>query len=428
MIKFSCHCNHILEVPEDMAGKSMQCPNCQRLVDVPTMNEQQELLEDGTFRLDEPEPRDPGQFERMRYVYAKDKVDENGNEIDKRQTLEELAAAGTDPDIYEFEHRPTAPKYDPETGELIRPLDLAPNPSATPHPSQVPMATNALNYASPAHQVALEYSPLARMFTPINLAAMFFVLFFQLFFYLAAFSLFLTVAAVFFIGPALIAHYGNVIEEIGIEERDELPRFLRHFNFIDDIWHPFAHVFLAWMVCFGPGFVLWCYWVAHGWPLKPAVMVVSALDVAGLIFFPAVMLTTTTSGSLLNLRPYRVMAVIAQIGPRYAWLVILYFVAITIYLLGMLTVPIQAMLFAAMQRHSTNIFSGPFPIALLMTGIFLMHYFAWLLGLYYRKLHQKFPWVYHQWERTIPGVNAPRYSKPVKRKSVLATDGEIKGD
>jgi hypothetical protein len=413
MIKFTCHCNHVFEFPEDMAGRQVQCPDCQRLVDVPTTNELAELSEDGTFRMDAPVDRDSGHFEKMRRVYGKDKVDENGAEIDLRQTRDELAAAGTEDDILAFEHQPTAPKYDPETGELIRPLDIVDDPTIAPHPSQLPMATNTLNYASPELQAALPYSPLTRLLSPINLAAMFFVLFFQLFFYLAAFSLFLTVGAIFFLGPALIAHYANVVEEIGVEERDELPRFLRHFNFVDDIWHPFAHVFLAWMICFGPAIIWGVFWVGHGWPLTGAVISVIVLDIAGLIFFPAVVLTTTTSGSITNLRPDRVMAVIARIGPRYALLVILYAVALIFYSLGMLTVPIQAILFAAMQKHATNIFSGPFPIALLIIGIYLMHYFAWLLGLYYRKLHRKFTWVYHQRERLLPGVTSPRYTKPV---------------
>ena len=169
-----------------MAGRQVQCPDCQRLVDVPTTNELAELSEDGTFRMDAPVDRDSGHFEKMRRVYGKDKVDENGAEIDLRQTRDELAAAGTEDDILAFEHQPTAPKYDPETGELIRPLDIVDDPTIAPHPSQLPMATNTLNYASPELQAGLPYSPLARLLSPINLAAMFFVLFFQLFFYLAA--------------------------------------------------------------------------------------------------------------------------------------------------------------------------------------------------------------------------------------------------
>ena len=36
------------------------------------------------------------------------------------------------------------------------------------------------------------------------------------------------------------AHFANVIEETGPEDRDELPRFLRDLNFAEDIWLPFC--------------------------------------------------------------------------------------------------------------------------------------------------------------------------------------------
>jgi hypothetical protein len=413
MIKFSCHCNHVFEFPEDMAGRQVQCPDCHRLVDIPTTDQLAEISEDGTFRVEEPAPQETSRFEEMRRVYAKEKVDVDGVEFDLRQTHEELAAAGTENDIYEFEHHPTAPKYDPETGELIRPLDIVVDPTIAARPSQTPMATNMLDYATPGTG-DLPYSPLAQLLSPINLAAMFFVLLAHLFFYLAAFSLYLTCVAILFIGPALVAHYANVIEEIGIEERDELPRFLRHFSILEDIWYPFAHVFLAWMICFGPAVLLWPYWILHGWPLTPAIITVSILDLAGLILFPAVVLTTTTGGSLMNLQPKRVMTVIALIGPKYPLLVLLYFVAFVFYVIGMLTVPIQFILMLAMARHVPIYYRAPVAYGSMIAGIFLMHYFAWLLGLHYRRLHQKFPWVYHQRERIIPGVTTRRYARFVR--------------
>ena len=191
MIKFACHCNHVFELPEEMAGRQVQCPNCQRLVDVPTHNELAELSDDGTFRLDAPVAAPSGHFEEMRRVFAKEKVDENGMPIDLRQTREELAAAGTEAEIFEFDEHPTAPKYDPETGELIRPLDIVEDPAIARNPSQCPMAPERLELRrARSLQESFEYSPLARMVTPINLAAMFFVLLFHLFFLLAAFSLY----------------------------------------------------------------------------------------------------------------------------------------------------------------------------------------------------------------------------------------------
>jgi hypothetical protein len=414
MIKFTCHCNHVFEFPEGMGGKSVQCPDCQRLVDVPTLNEIAELSEDGTFRMDAPVERESGHFEKMRQVYGRDKVDENGVELDRRQTQEELAAAGTEDDIFEFEHNPRAPKYDPETGELIRPLDFVHDPTIAPHPSQVPLATNTLNYATPAQQGGAPYSPLARLLSPVNLVTMFFVLLSHVFFFCTAIVPLLSVLALVLVGPAIIAHYANVVEDVGIEERDELPRFLRLFNFVDDIWIPCAHVLLAWMICFGPAEVLSIVWSHYRWSLAGGICVRLIFDMAGLIFFPAVVLTTTTSGSFANLRPDRVLSVISLIGPRYAFLVILYAVAIVFYLLGMVIPPLQLFYFMTNARYQLPSYAGLAACGLLIAAIFLMHYFSWLLGLAYRRLHSRFHWVFHQETRIIPGVNAPRYSRPVR--------------
>jgi len=414
MIKFACHCNHLFELPEDMAGRQVQCPSCQRLVDVPTHDELAQLSDDGTFRLDEPLSPEVDHFDQMRHVYAKDKVDENGVEIDLRQTSADLSAAGTSDNVFEFEQHPTAPKYDPETGELIRPLDIVEDLKIAPHPSQVPLATSPLNYATPNLQGDVPYSPLARLFAPLNLITMFFVLLFHIFFFITAVIPFLSVMAILVIGPAIIAHYANVTEEIGIDERDELPRFLRHLNFMDDILLPFFHVAIAWLICFCPTEILAAIWAHNHWPQAGAIAVRSIFDVAGLIFFPAVVLTTVTSGALANLRPDRVLSVIAVIGPRYALLVILHAVAFGLYLLGMVIPPMEIFLFITNARHPTPMYTGPAACVLLVVAIFLMHYFAWLMGLAYRRLHLKFHWVFHDDVRIIPGVNAARYSRPVR--------------
>jgi hypothetical protein len=414
MIKFACHCNHVFEFPEDMGGKSVQCPNCQRLVDVPTLNEIAELSEDGTFRMDTAVEREPGHFEKMRQVYGRDKVDENGLEVDRRQTRQEMAAAGTEDDIFEFEHNPTAPKYDPETGELIRPIEFVDDPTIAPHPSQVPLATNTLSYATPEHQGDVPYSPLLRLLSPVNLVTMFFVLLCHVFFFCTAIVPLLSVLAIVLVGPAIIAHYANVIEEVGIEERDELPRFLRLFNFFDDIWIPCAHVFLAWIICFAPAEVLSMVWSHYRLSLAGGVCVRLIFDVAGLIFFPAVVLTTTTSGSFANLHPRRVLSVISAIGPRYAFLVMLHAVAFVFYLVGVVIPPLQLVLFITNSRIHFPDYAAPGACGLLVVAIFLMHYFSWLLGLEYRRLNQKFHWVFHQQTRIIPGVNAARYSRPVR--------------
>jgi len=408
-----------MEFPEEMAGRQVQCPSCGRLVDIPSTDELSHLSDDGTFLIGEPVQADPHVFDELRRVYAKRKVDENGQDVDLRQTPEQLAAAGTEDDVFEYERLPKAPKYDPETGELIRPLDMVEEPApAARHVAEAAPAT--LNYATPDFQDPLSYSPLARLFAPVNLITMFFVFLLHMFLYMTAFSLYLSIAAIFVVGPALIGHYANVIEEIGVEDRDELPRLLRHFDLTDDIFRPFAHVFVAWAICFAPTWLLWLVWIYHQWPLEGGVITASVLLAIGWIFFPAVVLTTTTSGAYANLRPDRIMAVIGKIGPRYALLVVIYVIACALYLTGLVAVPAIALAFAfSTQVHNFG-YIEPSAIGILIVGIFLMHYFAWRLGICYRRLHQKFPWVYHQIDRVLPGVNAPRYSKPQRAMAARA--------
>jgi hypothetical protein len=414
MIQFPCRCKHIFQLPDDMSGRQVQCPKCSRLVDIPTWGELSELSDDGTFKLGAPVKGDPHDFEKMQQVYRRVHLDEDGNELDLRQTLEDIAHAGTEDDVDAFDNRPTAPKYDPETGELLRPIAISPDPAHRPqhvHVAEIATGTPTLNYATQDPQQPHSLmEPLLRLMHPINLAAMFFVLLAHIFFYMSIFSLFLSVAAIFITGPAIVAHYANVIEDIGIEERDELPRFLRHFNLGDDVFYPFVHVVTAWAICFGPGRIMLLFWYLHSRLSAGVYAGVFALDVAGLIFFPAVLLTTTTSGSLLNLRPDRVLSVIAEIGPRYAFFVLLYLVAISIYVLGLIATPVQAFFLINMVRKTPFIFTGLGAYGALSTGIILMHYFAWLLGLAYREKHRRFQWVYHRDERIIPGVNAPRHS------------------
>src|ERR1700728_50716 len=149
MIHFACRCKHVFDLPENMAGQQIQCPSCQNLVDVPSMDELSHLSDDGTILIDAPPPpSDRHNLENMLRAFSGRHVDADGNDRDLRQTTEEIARAGTEFRIDEFEINPTAPKYDPETGELIRPLQVAPVENHPPHPATVPTAGAALNYAS----------------------------------------------------------------------------------------------------------------------------------------------------------------------------------------------------------------------------------------------------------------------------------------
>lgn len=123
------------------------------------------------------------------------------------------------------------------------------------------------------------------------------------------------------------------------------------------------------------------------------------------------MLTTTTSGTISNLRPDRVLGTIGRIGPRYAFLVILYAVAFSLYFLGVVLTPLSVL---SILYPLPWYFHLPTAWGCLILGILLMHWFSWLLGVEYRTGHLNFPWVFQQMPRLIPGVNVPRHvSKPL---------------
>jgi hypothetical protein len=415
MIHFACQCKHVLDLPDDQAGRQIQCPNCHRLLDVPSRDELSHLSDDGTILMDPAPPAsDPERLEKLIRAFSGKHLDEDGVERDLRQTHEEFTRAGTEDDIDEFERRPTSPKYDPETGELIRPLDIAPDDRPPSHVAPVSVADTALNYASP--DLNANYSvlvPFVMLFMPVNLAAMFFVLLAHMFLIAATLSIYLVVGAIFVVGFGLVAHYGCVVEEIGIEERDELPRFLRHFNLADDVWLPFVRIFLAWMICFGPAWMVYMVALIRNSPWLITLGIVLSLVCVGLVFFPAIALITLTSGSLSNLHPMRVIGTIGNIGSRYAFLVIVYAVAIVVYGVGIVATCFQAL---HLIFGLGNLWIARFLPAygFLFSGIILMHYFAWLLGMEYRIGHRRFPWVYLNFDRVIPGVNAPRYARPFR--------------
>jgi hypothetical protein len=413
MIQFSCRCKHVFELPEDMAGLQIQCPGCLLLVDVPTHEELDQLTEDGTIRVEAPSHVvDPDRFEKLKRVYSRKHVDEEGVEIDLRNTPEQIAAAGTDDSSLEYDVVPRAPKYDPETGELVRPIEVADNPELAPHPANIPFAKSAINYASPElNQRYSIFSPLVRLLMPINLASMFFVVLAHAFLIMALMSFVLAVFVILIVGAGIVAHYANVVEEVAIEERDELPRFLRHFNITDDIWLPFCRVGVASILCFWPGMLVRLVGAIKGWPLPEVTVIHLALDFFGLILFPATVLIATTSGSLTNLRPDRVLGTMFQIGPKYVFFVVLYIVAMVPYIIGFSAAASQFMSLFFKGPSVAWFLAGLLDYAIMSIGVFLMHYFAWLLGLAYRSDHDSFPWVLQHHVRTIPGVTAPRYPK-----------------
>ena len=172
------------------------------------------------------------------------------------------------------------PKYDPETGELIRPLDIRNDPGHPTDPSSIPMAKPAIQYAGV--DLSKRISPLkiaAELFMPVNIVVMCILLAAHLFNGI----LFIATAGLFFLIPVLLiyqglmlSHYGNVIDETGRNEHDDLPRPLRNLEFYDDLWGPFVAMFGGFMIAFvvppvrplniahRTGIPLWMMWLLGG--------------------------------------------------------------------------------------------------------------------------------------------------------------------
>ena len=150
MIRFACLCKHRFELEDDAAGAMIQCPACGRLNDVPTLSDLPHLSEDGTYNVEVERPRDnPYRLAELSLIYSKGTVDAEGDEIDLRNQPDDFQTVGADPDDQgiplkddvDVAGRRVAPKYDPETGELIRPIDLKPDPTLEPvEPRSVAMA------------------------------------------------------------------------------------------------------------------------------------------------------------------------------------------------------------------------------------------------------------------------------------------------
>jgi hypothetical protein len=401
MIKFACRCSHTFVVEDDQAGSSLQCPACGLLVDVPTLSDLPNLASDGTYTLSDLDHRpEPNRLNRLYRSFTRDHVDPTtGEEIDLRISREEVRDARTaDPLHPKDEPRSVRPKYDPVTGELVRPLDVAgaAGDASPANPAAIPMARATVGYATAYTRTVPGFWTIAvELLMPVNVVVMFFVAMAYLVgqFALATVFLFfvdLPVAAL------LLSHYGNVIEDTGPEARDEIPRPLRYLAVGEDLWWPFFRMFSAVAVCYAPLVAVLVYRL----PLPLAGM--AAL--AGTIFLPAVMLTAATSGSILNLRPDRVVGVIGILGSRYAVAVLLWVVALTLHLwtwLGVVLIADAAKLNMIDARWSKlNHWAAVYP--LIAVAIYLMHFYCWWLGTLYRRHQHEFPWVL---QRHVPDPN-----------------------
>lgn len=377
MIEFPCQCGYRFSVPLELAGTSLQCPQCRRLNDIPKLSELASFEADGTYAL---EPAEASQGTRFgeRVVLP----------TPQREPIPVVPpAAPARPD----------PKYDPITGELIEPIAVAPAAVLPVLAAELPTGRNrrrgapSIGYATGLLAKHVSYwGVLLELFTAPNVVVMLFIFVFHLLLQttLLFVSVILPIGALALLAFYMLAHYGCVVDEIGREGRDELPRPLRHMNWGEDLWNPFFGMATAFLLSYGPA------WLAfHRLGVTPAgIFAIGALATAGTLLFPMLMLTATASGSILNLRPDRVLASITITGSRYVGLVLEWLLALIVYggAIGALHVIVSPIIDPAGKVVRWKLMIA---VAALTFGIYLMHVFCWHLALTYRDNGAQFPWV-----------------------------------
>lgn len=382
-----------------MAGGMIQCPRCGRLNDVPTLSDLANLNSDGTYKVDPAALKvEIDRMAQLRRAFTRRKQDDSGESIDLTPTLDDIDQIGAEevPLSLADQVRPGAPKYDPETGELVRPLNVT--PMEQPEASAVPMASRAIEYAAgdagacfPTGRILVE------LFWPVNLVVMLFVLLAHVVAQFAQVIPFGWVISLLISG-LIMAHYATVVEEIGPDDHDELPRPLRNVSIGDDLWRPFCHFLLSLVICYLPMAAAWRTGMIHDQPLL--ISLTPALFGLGGFLFPAVLLTMTTSGApLSNLRPDRLWSVIRECGGGYLASVIFCLAAGSLYLwllAGYDLLPrqwITANPWILRLNHFVVVY------LLIWIAIYLTHFFAWHLGLLYRRHYERFNWAL---QRHIP--------------------------
>lgn len=417
-IKFACTCTTMLEVPIEQAGTSLQCPQCGRLVDVPSLSDLDSIAEDGTYRVGDYELADePERLAKLERTYSRKRVDEHGNEIDLREYFKPdepgiPAVHQNDEDVLEMieDGEDAPPKYDPVSGELIRPIGLINEPRKA-DPATIPMAMAVINYAGADTTPEFNgWRIIPELFKFTNLFVLFLIfcvhVFIQLMMFPLMIGMWLIIPGFFFIVGALMAHYANIVSDVGPDQKDELPRPGRDLSWYDDLWGPFVQFILAAGVCYGG--------LAFIGKMPPGTRLAFAgtILVIGTIGFPAIFLTTSTSGTFLNLAPDKILRVVGALGVEYLWCVGLWVVSAGTYVFSIMATMFALATLLDTPGSGSGSWYTSFPVILgypaLAIGITMMHGFCWYLGLLYRRHHDAFDWYLQQHHRKFEVVRTKR--------------------
>jgi len=407
-------------MPASQAGLAIQCPDCGRLNDVPNFSDLAALDQDGTFRLgDDPEIVDRDRLQKLRRVYSPTRIDHQGNEIDLRNTAEELeiALAGDLPRELGDRGDAARPKYDPETGELVRAIGIRQDEQV-----EIPTALPVMAYASLQTAGGRVTRPWLRLFEPTNAFVMLMVLLayigatiWQILFLPVAYLLTIPPYCINLFLPLICAHYVCVVNEIAIADADELPRPLRNASFTEDIFNPFLNFMVALILCYAPVLA-----IVHLNPPADDPFPYAAAFVLASSIFPAVLLTLATTGGFENLRPDRLLRVIRLGGVSY-WLIVVGWMIVAVitlwYLIGASAVPVPAVRKLLLNKTVMGFAIGP----MILIHIYLTHLCAWGLGLIYRRQHVNFGWAYQQHDRSALKDAAARRSRSHRNAGHLVT-------
>lgn len=399
MIQFVCICGEPFDVPAELAGESMQCPACRRLVDVPRLGEADAFADDGTVRMADANETPSALNEKLRAF---------GQRGDQRNSIDDFLLAGTGDPATEPKRR-AAPRYDPITGELMLPVGIANDDS--PAPSPVDTSAPVLGYARLVPQAGQEsregvswWTMPWRLVTGWSLMAQVIIWAVHVVtvvgLMIPGFNVFFGLIA-FFLMLLIVAHYCNTIEDFGPNDRDRVPVLLRSVSLGEDLLNPLWHCLLAGLYAFAPTLLAFMFVPSTLLHEHPAITY--ATTAWGLVVFPAALFTSICGGVIQNLAPRRVLSVVVAAPIRYALACGVFYAALAVYSIASSTMTIAsptALVPSATRADllravlDTTVTLGVFALA-----VYLMHLAACWMGLIYRSKHEQFNWVLQRHER-----------------------------
>lgn len=424
MIRFVCTCGQRFEVADDRVGANFQCPKCHKLLEVPSPEDLAGLNPDGTVKLEAAPVHKSDLASKFRAF---------GAHSDMRGRLDEPTEPIEPPDA---PLKDVAPHYDPETGELVTGFDLRPPIAPTipePAPVQV-LPVDAVpappRLVLPVEQPTLQYTNLTpakpqvrsaprpekparplfwwqlpwRLFEGMSLIAIFFVFLthvvLHFFLILPAANVLLLPLSVL-IALAITAHYSNVMEAFGPQERDAVPVLMRSVSLSEDILEPLYALLWAALFAFTPVLFALLIGLREQMLRSPALLI--AMGAWGAFVFPAAALTMSTSGALQNLLPTHVFSVILAAPGRYMLACLAFLVGAAGYVLAITNLVFTSVKYlldtAGTTFWSDLLRSTAAMYACLIVGIYAMHLSAAWLGMIYRTHYEKFNWVWQRHER-----------------------------